>query len=1034
MAQPYTDEEITGAVEQILRSRIRHSIGVLGQRDVGVTFNDFQEQTTAVMTLTPNAPFYVVRLGCGRLGDKVETLADLVVNLDQAVQALGRYPTSVTSITDLSNAKVAAEALSLAGAGRTGAFKAMDQLPAFQRLDRNIESFLTNYSAPNLRRSNTLVLSQKEGRDAIPGLVRDLKEQRASVLGSVNSLASALADYEALDLPQLLSSGVVERAAQVIKSRTDELEALEPQDRVGRLRAITLDLLAARTIIRNFGSLKTPTAFIPSEGTGAPYASTSYPAISASLVMPLPGPYRTQVNSVLISSQLDFLIDGAFRTVVSVSGSFVANMTGRISEPYPIYSSGPQQNDQINVKFSDLGVDTDVVVALTSGATVTAQQIANEINAAIALAGAKPFEAVVAPAPKKFEGKVNIAGAGPYTFVSTNSFNSWTTLGIAINDKIQVTEGANILSTFLVTVVTASTLTATQLSGPAVTPETNKLIVIGLLFALKLKVLDSYAATALLNSTSISIGTFDNLIRTRACATLGFTSGSISTSNPTPLGIVNDLINASTLTAQLGVSRLKSSITTTPWLAAQPIHTDPARTTTAFIYRFRGIGNITVGGLAATLVVPGLTGTVVVGDEIIIRTTTIPADMNQRGVITGVASTTITATFTVALTITSNVTVDIAPDLSALPANTVIVVADGSNAGTYRVTGQGSVIKSELSMNKGWQAPQDFSGQPNFLTGDISLEYLTVASTKTDLTTAIQLDDGVPPNPYTAAYLFAPTRPFSTVGTTSWFSLEDLPKELQVGDVIELHLSAYETSDYTVAVTSISRTDGVVGIEPAIPVTVSSVSFRAGVGVPFGRIRRVRRDNFDLFKTEATTWLVRPQFQDQWLTQLERFITVVLSSPTPSNLHDTRVFLQDLLGLLTIDGAAAMAYPTSESIQSIAEAYRADVVGEIDTLVQSLYQQGADRAADVLLEAKFQQYFGFSADQMSYAGNVLALTKQMMQQDLQVSAVRRGGGQRQISLGSFDEPDYEYDQQDIDTGLVPDAPGGNPPPRQGDAY
>jgi len=1033
MAQPYTDQEIETAIEKIIRSAIRRPVGTLGHRSTGVTFDDFQEQTIAVMTLTPNAPFYVVKLGCGRMLDKVETLATTVQELNEATQAIGRTTTPVQSIAELSNANVAATALSLAGSNRTKSFKSMDQLPAFQRLDRNIESFLTNYAVPNLRRGGNIVRTPQEGRALLPGLVASMLEQRTELLATVEALANSIADYEELNLPQLLSSGVVDRASQVIDQRTQQMAALLPEARVGILREVTLDLIAARTVIRNFGSLKTPTLFLPSNGSGAPYASASYPAIPASLVMPLPGPYRTQVNSVLISSQLDFLIDGVFRTVVSVSGSFVANMTGRISEPYNIQAAGPQQNDEINVKFSDLGVDTDVVVTLTSGATITAQQIADDIN--FAIAAVKPFEAVVAPAPRKFEGKVDIAGAGPYTFVSTNPFTNWITLGIAINDKIQVTEGANLLSTFLVTVVTTTTVTATQLSGPPVTPETNKLIVIGLLFAVKLKILDSYAATALLNGTSISIGTFNDAIRTRACAVLGFTSGSISTSNPTPTSIINDLINSSTLTAQLGVSRLKSSITTIPVLAAQSIRTDPARPTTAFIYRFRGIGNITIGGLAATLVVPGLTSTVVVGDEIVVRTTTIPADMNQRGVVTGVASTTITATFTVALTITSNVTVEISPDLSALPANTVIVVADGSNAGTYRVTGQGSVIKSELSMSKGWQAPQDFSGQPNFLTGDISLEYLTVASTKTDLTTAIQLDDGVPPNPYTAAYLLAPTRPFSTIGTTPWFRLEDVPKDLQVGDVIELHLSVYEISDYTVAVTSISRIDGVVGIEPAIPVTVASVSFRADSSVPFGRIRRVHRNTFDVFSSSTLAWLARPEFQDHWKGELDRLVTLLLSIPTPTNVSNLQRFLLAFAGLLTTAGAASAQLPAADTIEAIAEAYTTPVVEEINTLVQSLLQQGADRASDILLGARFQEYFGLTHDDTSYAGNVLALTKQVMQQDLQVRSVRRGElKQRQVSLGSFEEPDFEFDQQDIDRGLVPDAPGGNPPPRQGDAY
>jgi hypothetical protein len=1057
MPQPYTDQEVQGAVEKILRSSIRRPINQLGSRDTGVTFNDFQEQTIAVLTLTPNAPFYMVKLGVGRLLDKVEAISSVTLNLDEAVQALGRYPTNVASVAELANARVAADALSLAGSSRTTAFRSIEQLPAFQRLDRNIESFLTSYSAPNLRRGGQIVRTKREGEVLVPGFVADLKEAREELIELVGSLANAINNYEAMDLPQLLSSGVMERAAKVIEERTNQMTQLLPQDRVALLRDATLDLIAARAIIRNFGSLRTPTLFLPSEGTGGAYADATYPATPARLVMTLPGPYATRVDSDMISSQLDFLIDGTFRTVVSVAGSFVAQLIGRLPETFTILAAPPdERNDEITVKFIELGVTTEVVVALTAG-TRTAQQIADNINTAIA--AIKPFEAVVAINPRKFEGKVDVAGVGPYTFTLTNSFSSWIALGVVVGDRIQVLEGANLLSVFTVTIVAASVLTATQDSGPAVTPELNKLVSVGIYLVVKLKLLDTYVPTALANGTALSIGPVNTIVstvgqtpsstdqvRTRACSTLGFSSGVVTTSRAMPTDIARDLVNASTLTAQAGVSRLRASITATPITLGSvvlediQVHTDPSRPTTAFVYRFRGIGDITVGGLAATFVIPGLTPGVLVGDEIVVRSTTIPADMNQRGVVTSVSATTVTATFTSALTITSGVTVDISPDLTGLPANAVLVVDDGSNRGTYRVNQQGATIKSELLLNRAFQSAQDFSGQPIFLVGDLALEYLTVESTKLDLTTAMQLDDGSPTNPYSAAYLFAtpaPTllAPYSSVGITPWFTLEDLPSELQVGDVLELYLTSIETKDLELAITSIDATNRVLGVDPPVSTTLPIITFGVNATAPFGRIRRVRRDRFDEFETGATQWLERPQFQPPWLTQLDRLVTVVLASPTSGAINDLRLFLRDLLGLLTIDGAASAGYPADQTIQAIAEAYEADVVAEVDTLVESLLQQGADRAVDILLEGRFSQYFGFSVDEMSYAGNVLALTKQVMQQDLPVRSVRRGEfRQQQVVLGSFEEPDFEFDQQDIDTGIVPDSPGGNPPPRQGDAY
>jgi len=1029
MSQPYTDQEVETAVEKIVRSSIRRPITTLGTRDTGATFNDFQEQTTAVLTTTPNAPFYVVRLGCGRLVDKVKTLGDVCDNIDEAVQALGHPIRSVDSIASLSNARVASEAMSLAGIGRTNQFQDVAKLPAFQRLDRNIQQFLDDYSGPNLRRGGQLVRSQQEGRQLLPGFIRSLKDQRASLIDAVQALAGSINDYEVLDLPHLLASGIIERASQVIADREEQLDGLSASGRVAVLRDTTLDLIAARSLIRRFSSLSSPTVFLVSNGSGGVYADATHPAISASYTVPLPSNYATRVDTVAINNQLDFLIDGVVRRAVSTGGSSLAALTGLVPETYEITGG---VNDAMTITFIELGVSTPVVAALSAGLTQTAQDICDDINAVMT----QPIEAVVAIVPLKFNGRVDIAGVDPGTVTFTFPLfvqSNWTNLGLFEGDKLRVLEGANTNVLYQINIggISPTTLTCTRLTGAGTTAQVNQLIEVGGPgLTVRIKIQDSYAATALVNRSAVSIGIVGDAIESPTCATLGLTAGAKATSRPLPAQIIVDAVNASSTTAISGVSRLKASVTTTTLYPELGIHTDPTRTTVAFIYRFRGRGNITVGGLVATFSLPDLI-TALVGDELVIRSSTISADINQRGTVTSVSGTIVTATFLSLITVATDVLVDIAPDLTGLPRDTVIVVAGSTNNGTYRVVGQDPIIKSELQLSQGWPIPQGFSGQPVLMVGDIAQEFFTAASTSTGLDTAIQLDDGDPLNQYSAAYLFGTG---SSVGSTAWFQLEDAPTDIQVGDVIELHISGYEIIDYAVTVTSI-ESNGIIGIDPPLPTTTVSVPFQATAQFPFGRIRRIRRDNFNVFEADAKAWLARPQLQSHWLGELDRLVTIALSEPTPPSINTLRRFVQELAGILTTAQATALVMSPSQTIEAIALAYQADVVSEIDTLVQSLLQQGADRAVDILLEGRFSQYFGFTADQMSYAGNVLGLTKQVMQQDLPVRAVRRGElKQRQVLLGSFDEADYEYDQSDIDTGLVPDAPGGNPPPRQGDAY
>lgn len=1031
MAQPYTDQEIQDAVERIVRSAIRRPIGSLGIRDVGVVFDDFQEAASAVLTATPTAPFYVVRLGCGRLTDKVLTLAVVCNDIDEAAQALGRPDRPVDSIASLANARVAAEAMALAGTGRTSQFIDVEKLPAFQRLDRNVQRFLDDYSAPNIRRGGQLVRSRQEGRAVLPGTIRSLKEQRADVIAAVMALADSIQDYEALNLPHLLSSGVVERASQVIAERQQQLEALSAADRAAVIRAVTLDLIAARSLIRKFSSLSAPTLFLRSDGTGGVYADQTHPAAPASLTVTLPGNYGVRVDSVAINNQLDFLIDGTVRRAVTTGGSYLAGLTGLVPDTYEIVAA---VNDTVTVSFVELGAVTPVVVTLTAGAARTAQDICDDINAVMT----QPIEAVVALTPRKYQGRVDIAGVDPaavtFTFPAF-TLSDWVAMGIREGDKVKVLEGANAGSTYQINIggVGAATLTCTRLTGAATTTQANQMIELGGPGStVRIKITDAYAATALANRSAVRVGVAGDTVEVPTCATLGLTAGVTTASRPLPAQTVVDSINSATTTALSGLSRLNATVTTAPLYSDVGVHTESSRPTIAFIYRYRGRGDCTVGGTVATFVLPGVMA--VPGDEFVIRATSVAADMNRRGTITSVVSDTVVVTFGSAVTAATDVLVDVAPDLTSLPPDTVVSIPSGINTGQYRVLSQGAVIKSELTLAVAWTTAQQFSGQPIEMVGDIVQEFLTVSSTTTDLTTAVQLDDGSPVNPYSAAYLFATTRPLSSVGTTAWFRFEAMPGELQVGDTIELHLTGYNIVDYVVTVTSIEQ-DGVVGIDPPLPTTTPAVPFIATATFPFGRIRRIRRDNFDVFEAAARQWLARAPLQDRWLTELDRAVTTVLSEPTPAAIHDLRAHVNELTGILTVAGATALSMPTANTIEEIAQAYQADVVGEVDTLVQSLLQQGADRAVDILLEGRFSQYFGFTMDQASYAGNVLALTRQVMQQDLPVRAVRRRElQQRQVSLGSFEEPDYEYDQQDIDTGLVPDAPGQNPPPRQGDAY
>jgi hypothetical protein len=1054
MSAPFTEEEIQAAVEQIVRSAIRRPYGALGQRGTDRTFADFQEQTIAVLTLTPNAPFYVVRLGTERLVANILDMSVTIEQLDEAVQGLGRPSTPVASITSLANAKVAADALAVAAGSRNRAFSDMEQAPAFQRLDRNIEQFLTDYSAPNIRRSGQIVVGAGQARAQIPGLVRQLIEQRATLIGKVQHLADAISDYEALNLPGLLSGGVVERAAQVIADRTEQMRGLTPETRLSLIRSVTLDLLAARTIIRNFGSLRTPTAFVVLDGTGQPMADTTHPAVSARLVADLPGPYATRATALEIRNQLDFLVDGTFRTVAATGNSFVAELTGISVGPFEITAT-PPRNDQFELVVVNAGVTTTLLVTLTTGTRTVAQVVA-DINAAVTV---EPIIAEAAIVPLKFQGKVDIAGADPaaVTFTSTNPFSSWVSIGIREGDRLRVLEGANLGVIYQVNVggITALTLTCTRLTGAGTTAELNRTIEVGgPNQVVRVRLTDAFAATALANRATLGVGNIGtdaaSQDKARTAATLGFSPGSKATSRSLPAQNVADAVNAATTTAVLDQPRIEASVETRALtISNQPAggfkaRTEPSAPTRLICYRFRGRGDCTVGGTTATFVVPGLTGQgVAVGDFLMIRASSVGADVGKAGIVLGSTGDSVVATFAgPGVSVTTNVLVEAMPQLTALPIGSVATIADGLNAGTYTVASLTftSVAfgpqATELELDRPLQSLVGFSGQPVLMVAELGRQYLAFESTDETLVTAMQVDDGSPANPNSGASLFFAVRPTATKGTTVWFRLPEAPRDaIEPGDVLELFRTQYNVPTQQLEVVGFDTDTLVLEVAAGIPVDAGNFGFTAGSPIPNARIRKTRHDTFDAFASDASAWLARPQFQPSWLTELDRLVTICLSEPTPPNTTALRLFLVATYGLLTVAGAEANQMDQTDTIEQIAETYTAPVVSEVDTLVESLHGQGGDRAVDVLLDARFSDYFGLGQEGMSYAGQVLAATRDIARNDLPVRATRRNElTNRQVTLAEFEEPDFEFDQSDIDNSLVPDSPLPNPAPGEGDSY
>lgn len=1043
----YTTAEIQSAVERIVRSAVRRPYGSLGNRQLNTTFNDYQEAAAGVLVLFSNAPFYIVRLGTERLAEVVANVRETVASLVEAIENTNRPVRPVDDVSSLENARVSLLALETATASRTLGFADIGDVPAFKRFENNTQRFLDN-SSSNIRKNGAVVPTPQESRAAIPGLVSTLKEQHAEVVRRATALKGGLGDYSTLNLPALLSRSVIAQARSVIAGRVDELEPLTPQQRLGNMRDTTLDVLAARAVVRNFSSLQPPGTFVLLEGTGNPFADDTRPATPATVLSENPDPWSFRSDLVEDSNELDFTLDGSFSFLLALPGAFPARLDS-------IVATRRNPDDGLDIQLSvndalDIGITGFTTVSVTLAADpnklyedASASDIVTEINAAIP--GSNPVLAESIFQPLRVQtaaiGTTSTGGATA-DLVRNPGTGDWTSLGVVLNDEVEFVSGTNAgIKAFVSTINAADDIEVTNFSGGAIATATDDEVRVGTRDRfLRLRIKDSFIGMAISGKWELSLPAVASSVEETTLNTLGLIASSTSVSRGVRAEDLKEALDGGTASASNETARLtiepefSSNILTLT--SGRSVVTNQAR---VVLFTFRG--RVTVdAGSPANIRTTG-TGTfagVVVGDQIVIRTTAIQANQLLTGTVTAVVSTTeLTITWVdFSATADTNVLVEISPTaLTSLPLDSVLVVNDSVNQGTYRIVGQDAVgiggssptIVGELTLERPMPFAISQSGQPHLFTAQLGRQFVRFSSTDTTTASRIRIfdgDTGGGPNPESGfSKLFSGTS-VAVAGTTELIQLPKLPKELEVGDVVEIHTTDPVVPSATHTVVAIEELSTLIQVTPVIDVDAGPLNFSNDSSVPFVRIRKTQKNNFDTFQESTETWLERSENDPQYFRNLDRFINSLTSTtnPTLSEVNTAKVHVQSMDVAL-------------QDLTTLLTAYTAQRVDQVDTLVETYVEKGADRATDTLLEGRFTDFFDLDQDSVSYAGAVLSGIKEINREDLPVrKTLRRGLIDQELVLAEFDDVDFEFDQSDIQDSDEALIPGEFFLPKQGDAF
>jgi len=182
--------------------------------------------------------------------------------------------------------------------------------------------------------------------------------------------------------------------------------------------------------------------------------------------------------------------------------------------------------------------------------------------------------------------------------------------------------------------------------------------------------------------------------------------------------------------------------------------------------------------------------------------------------------------------------------------------------------------------------------------------------------------------------------------------------------------------------------------------------------LPFARLVLGHVNDFDVFSAALKGALsLSDANTERYFTDLNRFINPlrVNLNPTDSEIGAAEQRVNDLL---------AITAPIANAIS----AYTPAVVTEMDHLVKTFKEKGADRATDILLECRLSTFFGLSQDETSYSGHLQAAIRDVARLDLPVHKTNRLSRSLSQLKSSADSIDYEYSTADMDTTPLIDPP------------
>lgn len=284
-------------------------------------------------------------------------------------------------------------------------------------------------------------------------------------------------------------------------------------------------------------------------------------------------------------------------------------------------------------------------------------------------------------------------------------------------------------------------------------------------------------------------------------------------------------------------------------------------------------------------------------------------------------------------------------------------------------------------------------------------EKLKLTSNAADLTTAVEIGSA-------SANSVMGLTVGATAGMTTGFraaessaDVDFAQSDVVAGDIVRIGPVDYEVTELS--------DNGQLELDPplATNATVPSFQILSAAAVAYEELVAALADWDDL--------LAASDFQEDIL-ELERVMNPLIANKNPSiaQLQDARNTLQSLRDLLS--------NTAPDGLTEILQAFQVRIVPRIDAALKMLKERGMDRAYDLLMDGKIEEFFSMDKDDASSSAYMLKSMRSVVQSDLPISKLDEDADDiihDDLVVGT--DPDYDYSDADADEnvkllGEVPD--------------